>query len=88
VTVAKRLPNGNLLVRGEKWIGINQGREFVRVSGIIRPIDIEPDNSVPSSKVANARSVWRPRRDRRCERAGLAGALLQLAAGCRSEDLP
>lgn len=54
VTVAQRLPNGNLLVRGEKWITINQGREFVRVSGIIRPIDIEPDNSIPSSKVANA----------------------------------
>jgi flagellar L-ring protein FlgH len=54
VTIAKRLPNGNLLVRGEKWITINQGREFIRVSGIVRTIDIEPDNSVPSAKVANA----------------------------------
>ena len=54
VTIAQRLPNGNLVVRGEKWITINQGREFVRVSGIVRPIDIEPDNSVPSAKVANA----------------------------------
>jgi flagellar L-ring protein precursor FlgH len=54
VTIARRLPNGTLLVRGEKWITINQGREFVRVSGLVRQIDIEPDNSVPSSKVANA----------------------------------
>lgn len=54
VTIAQRLPNGNLVVRGEKWITINQGRELVRVSGIVRPIDIEADNSVPSAKVANA----------------------------------
>ncbi len=54
VTVIRRFANGNLLVRGEKWIGINQGREFVRLTGIVRPIDIEPDNSVPSPKVANA----------------------------------
>jgi flagellar L-ring protein FlgH len=55
VTVAQRWPNGNLLVRGEKWITINQGREFVRVSGIVRSVDISPDNSVLSTKIANAR---------------------------------
>jgi flagellar L-ring protein precursor FlgH len=54
VTVVRRLSNGTLVVRGEKWITINQGREFVRVSGLVRQIDVEPDNSVPSSKVANA----------------------------------
>ncbi|MGA8706796.1 MAG: flagellar basal body L-ring protein FlgH [Steroidobacteraceae bacterium] len=54
VTVAKRLANGNLLVRGEKWLTINQGREFVRISGIVRPVDIQPDNSVPSTQVADA----------------------------------
>ncbi|MCU0759121.1 MAG: flagellar basal body L-ring protein FlgH [Steroidobacteraceae bacterium] len=54
VTVVRRLPNGTLLVRGEKWITINQGRELVRVSGLVRQIDVEPDNTVPSSKVANA----------------------------------
>jgi flagellar L-ring protein precursor FlgH len=54
VTVAKRLANGNLLVRGQKWIAINQGREFVRVQGIVRPIDIAPDNTVSSSRVADA----------------------------------
>jgi flagellar L-ring protein precursor FlgH len=54
VTVAQRLTNGNLLVRGQKWITINHGREYVRVQGIVRPIDIDPDNSVSSLKVADA----------------------------------
>jgi flagellar L-ring protein FlgH len=54
VTVAQRLPNGNLVVRGQKWIMINQGNEFVRVQGIVRPIDISPSNTVPSFKVADA----------------------------------
>jgi flagellar L-ring protein precursor FlgH len=54
VTVAKRFANGNLLVRGQKWITINTGREFVRVEGIVRPSDIAPDNSVLSWKVADA----------------------------------
>jgi flagellar L-ring protein precursor FlgH len=54
VTIARRLANGNLLVRGQKWIQINQGREFVRIQGIVRPIDIAPDNTVSSSRVADA----------------------------------
>lgn len=54
VTVAERLPNGNLLVRGEKLITINQGEEFIRLEGIIRPVDIGPANTVESTKVADA----------------------------------
>ena len=54
VTIARRLANGNLLVRGQKWISINQGREFVEIQGIVRPIDIAPDNTVSSSRVADA----------------------------------
>jgi len=54
VTVAKRLANGNLLVRGQKWITLNQGREYVRIQGIVRPVDIGPDNVVPSYSVADA----------------------------------
>ena len=54
VTVARRLENGNLFVRGEKWLTLNQGREYVRIQGIVRPIDIGPDNSISSTKVANA----------------------------------
>ncbi len=55
VTVQKVLPNGNLYVKGEKWIGINQGQEYVIMSGVIRPIDLASDNSIPSSQVANAK---------------------------------
>jgi flagellar L-ring protein precursor FlgH len=58
VTVQKVLPNGNLYVKGEKWIGINQGEEYVRMTGVIRPIDLAPDNSIPSSKVANAKIAY------------------------------
>jgi flagellar L-ring protein FlgH len=54
VAVVRRLNNGNLLVRGQKWIGINQGKEYIKVEGVIRPIDIQPDNTIPSNKVANA----------------------------------
>lgn len=55
VMVTKVFSNGNLHVRGEKWININHGDEFVRVSGIIRPEDIHPDNTVESHRIADAR---------------------------------
>jgi flagellar L-ring protein precursor FlgH len=61
VTVYRRLPNGNLVVRGEKWIKINRGRELLRVAGIVRPADIGEDNSVPSFKVADARLEYTAR---------------------------
>jgi flagellar L-ring protein precursor FlgH len=54
VVVVRRFNNGNLLVRGTKWIAINQGKELMRIEGVIRPIDIQPDNSILSSRVANA----------------------------------
>jgi flagellar L-ring protein precursor FlgH len=54
VAVIKRLNNGNLVVRGQKWIGINTGREYIRIQGVIRPIDVQPDNSIESTKVGNA----------------------------------
>jgi flagellar L-ring protein precursor FlgH len=55
VQVAKVLPNGNLVVQGEKWIKLNQGDEFIQLRGIIRPEDISPLNTIPSSLVADAR---------------------------------
>ena len=53
--VTERLPNGNLVVQGEKWLQLNQGEEFVRVTGVVRAADILPDNTVTSDKVADAR---------------------------------
>jgi flagellar L-ring protein precursor FlgH len=58
VTVAEVLPNGNLLVRGEKALTLNQGDEFIRISGIVRPVDISSDNSVPSTRVADAKIIY------------------------------
>ena len=55
VQVSRVLPNGNLVVQGEKWIQINQGDEYIRVRGIIRPEDLSPTNSIPSTLVADAR---------------------------------
>lgn len=55
VTVAEILPNGNLVVRGEKWITLNRGDEFIRISGIVRPEDIAPDNTIVSTRLANAK---------------------------------
>ena len=58
VTVYDVLPNGNLLVRGEKRVTLNQGSEYIRLSGIVRPIDITALNIVLSSKVANATIMY------------------------------
>ncbi len=58
VTIERRLPNGNLMVRGEKWLTLNQGEEFIQISGIIRPVDISTANTVPSTKIADARITY------------------------------
>ncbi|MAY00368.1 MAG: flagellar basal body L-ring protein [Oceanospirillaceae bacterium] len=55
VSVAEILPNGILRIRGEKWLTLSEGDEYIRITGLIRPQDITPDNTVSSSKVADAR---------------------------------
>jgi len=55
VQVSRVLPNGNLEIQGEKWIKINQGDEYIRLRGIVRPQDLSPTNTVPSTLVADAR---------------------------------
>jgi flagellar L-ring protein precursor FlgH len=55
VIVMRVLPNGNLVVRGEKQLSLNQGSERVALEGIVRPIDIAANNSVTSDRVANAK---------------------------------
>ncbi len=54
VTVAQVLPNNNLLVRGERLITVNGENEFLRFTGIVRPQDVRPDNTVESGRVAHA----------------------------------
>ncbi len=58
VTVIQRLPNGNLVVQGAKNLRLNQGDELVQVQGIVRAADITPDNTIASSRVADARIVY------------------------------
>lgn len=55
VHVLRVLPNGNLMIRGEKWMTLNNGDEYIRLTGIIRPQDISSNNTIQSQKIANAR---------------------------------
>lgn len=59
VTVIDVLPNGNLLVSGEKQMGINKGSEFIRFSGIVNPLNLTSANIVASTLVADARIEYR-----------------------------
>lgn len=52
--VTQVLPNGNMVIRGEKYLALNQGSERVSVEGIVRPEDIGADNVVASTRIANA----------------------------------
>jgi flagellar L-ring protein precursor FlgH len=54
VTVMEVQSNGNLVVQGDKTLKLNQGDEFVHVSGVVRRADIATDNTVTSDKVADA----------------------------------
>jgi len=58
VTVHEVRPNGILLVKGEKWLTLNQGDEYIRVSGMVRARDIEANNTVSSTKLADARIAY------------------------------
>ncbi len=55
VTVMQVMPNGNLRVRGDKQIAINQGSEFIRFSGVVNPRTITGENTVSSTQVSQTR---------------------------------
>ncbi|MBD0784973.1 flagellar basal body L-ring protein FlgH [Vibrio sp. Y2-5] len=55
VEVIEVLANGNLVIRGEKWLTFNTGDEYIRLSGTIRPDDIDFDNTIASTRISNAR---------------------------------
>jgi flagellar L-ring protein precursor FlgH len=54
VTVTRVFPNGNMEVAGQKEITLNNGNEYVRVKGIVRPEDISATNIVSSTRLADA----------------------------------
>jgi flagellar L-ring protein precursor FlgH len=58
VTVAEVLPNGILSIRGEKWMTLNTGDELVRIAGLVRADDIATDNTVASTRIADARITY------------------------------
>ena len=48
------LSNKNLFIQGESWLTINQGQEYVQLTGVVRPEDITPNNTVSSQRIAGA----------------------------------
>lgn len=54
VTIAEVLPNGDYSISGEQHMDVNGERTVIAVRGRIRQVDIRPDNSVLSSRIANA----------------------------------
>ena len=60
VTVIEVLPNGNLLVAGEKQLAVSSEEEVIRISGVVNPSDLVR-NSTTSSKVADLRLEYRGR---------------------------
>ena len=58
VMVADILPNRNLVVRGEKMMMLNQSDEYVRFIGVVRPQDINQDNTIDSTRVANVHVAY------------------------------
>ena len=59
VTVIDVMPNGNLLVSGEKQVAIGREQEFVRVSGVVNPSFVDAFNTVESSRIADARIEYK-----------------------------
>ena len=59
VTVIDVMPNGNLLVSGEKQVAIGHEQEFVRISGVINPSFVDAFNTVESSRIADARVEYK-----------------------------
>jgi len=59
VTVTDVLPNGNLVVSGEKEIGLDKSSEYIRFSGVIDPSTVQAGNIVSSTQVADAKIEYR-----------------------------
>jgi flagellar L-ring protein precursor FlgH len=56
--VKKVYPNGNMLIEASRYIYMNEGGHRIILRGIVRPQDIGPDNSVPSSRIANLEIIY------------------------------
>jgi len=73
VTVAAVYPNGTMLVQGQKRVTLNRGDEFVQIKGLVRNADVDANNRVLSTRVADAQIAYTGKGD--VARAGRQGWL-------------
>ena len=73
VTVAQVYPNGTMLVQGQKRVTLNRGDEFIQIKGLVRTADVDHDNRVLSTRVADAQIAYTGKGD--VARAGRQGWL-------------
>ena len=79
VTVAEVLPNGTMVVQGQKTVTLNRGDEFIQIRGLVRPADISADNRVLSTRVADARIAYTGKGDvARASRQGWLSRFFQV----------
>lgn len=81
VTVAEVYPNGTMLVRGQKRVTLNRGDEFVQIKGIVRTADVDRDNRVESTRVADAQIAYTGKGDvARASRQGWLSRFFQVVS--------
>ncbi len=56
--ITQVLPNGNYVIKGQKVLEMNQGKEYIKLSGVVRPNDIDTNNSILSTQIANANITY------------------------------
>jgi len=79
VTVAAVYPNGTMLVRGAKRMTLNRGDEFIQIKGIVRMADVDADNRVASTRVADAQIAYTGKGDvDRASRQGWFGRFFSI----------
>ncbi|WEK45009.1 MAG: flagellar basal body L-ring protein FlgH [Candidatus Sphingomonas colombiensis] len=81
VTVAQVFPNGTMLVQGQKHVTLNRGDEVVQIKGIVRIADIDLDNNVLSTRVADAQIAYTGKGDvARASRQGWLSRFFQVVS--------
>ncbi len=74
VTVAAVYPNGTMLVQGTKRVTLNKGDEYIQIRGVVRMADVDAENNVPSTRVADAQILYTGKGDvARAARQGWLG---------------
>ena len=81
VTVAQVYPNGTMLVQGQKRVTLNRGDEFVQIKGVVRTADIDRENRIPSTRVADAQIAYTGKGDvARASRQGWLSRFFQVVS--------